>query len=196
MTAYFDFLRIDASNLIFRNWKNRITLYTQKSTTTHTRIHDNFFHPSINEHHTFLRTYWILPDYRGQKQWHTVWRGNIKTISTLQRIMGGKYAKTDSTLYKMENRKDATKIAQLRTGHCRLNNYLYRFDNKNSSYCQCGYEKETVKYYLLEYRNYKEQRKKLRRKIGAEKMWMIRLLEDLKLIKYALKYIHATDRLE
>ena len=112
-------------------------------------------------------------------------------------IMAGKYAKTGPTLYnEIENRKDAAKIAQLRTGHCGLNSYLHRFSKKNSSYCQCGYGKETVEHFLLECRNYREQRKKLRREAGAGKMRTARLLGDQKLIKYTLEYIQATGRLE
>ena len=133
-----------------------------------------------------------------KKQWHTAWRANTKTASVLRRIMEGKYAKTGSTLYnEIENRKDAAKIAQLlQTGHCGLNSYLYRFGKKNSSYCQCGYGKETVEHFLLECRNYREQRKKLRREAGAGKMRTARLLGDQKLIKYTLEYIQATGRLE
>jgi len=111
--------------------------------------------------------------------------------------MGGKYAKTGPKLYnELENRKNAARIAQLRTGHCGLNKYLHRFGKKNSSYCQCGCGKETGEHYLLECRNYKEQRKKLRREVGTGKMRTATLLGDLKLIKYTLEYIQATERLE
>ena len=61
-----------------------------------------------------------------------------------------------------------------------LRSYLYRFGIKNSSYCQCGYGKETEEYYLMECRNYREQRKKLKREVGAGKVqyyWKIQSCE-------------------
>ena len=71
-----------------------------------------------------------------KKQWQTAWRANTKTASMLRAITGGKYTKTGPTLYnEIESRKDAAKIAQLRTGHCGLNKYLNRFGNKNTPYC-------------------------------------------------------------
>src|SRR5436190_23445777 len=111
--------------------------------------------------------------------------------------MKEKYTKFDSTLYnKIEDRNSATKIAQLQTGHCELNRYLHRFDIKNTSYCQYEYEKETIKHYLLEYRKFREQKKKLRKEIGIVKMRVARLLGNTKLIKHTVEYINATGRLE
>ena len=111
--------------------------------------------------------------------------------------MKGKHAKPGPTLYnEISNRKAAAKIVQLRTGHCGLNHYLHRFGKRNTPYCDCGYGKETVQHYLMECRNYREQRKKLRREAGAGKMKMERLLGDPKVIKYTLEYIKATNRLE
>ena len=106
-----------------------------------------------------------------KKQWQRAWSENIKTAATLRRITKGKHAKTGPTLYnKIENKNGAAKIAQLRTGHCGLNRYLYHFGIKNFPCCQCGYGKETVEHYLLECRNYREQRKKLRREARTGKM--------------------------
>jgi len=48
----------------------------------------------------------------------------------------------------------------------------------------------------MECRNYREQRKKLRREVGAWKMRMERLLGDPKILKHTLEYIKATGRLE
>ena len=111
-------------------------------------------------------------------------------MNSLQRIMKEKHAKIGSALYnEIIDRNSAAKIAQLRTGHCGLNRYLHRFGIKNISYCQCEYEKETVEHYLLEYRKFREQRKKLRKEIETMKMRMSRLLRDTKMIKYTLKYI-------
>ena len=48
----------------------------------------------------------------------------------------------------------------------------------------------------LEYRNYGEERKKLRREVGRGNMRLGRLLGDTKLTKHTLEYIIATGRLE
>ena len=131
-----------------------------------------------------------------KKQWEKAWSENIKTSAAFRRITKGKYAKTGPKLYnEIENRNGAAKIAQLRMGHCGLNRYLYRFSIRNSPYCQCGYGKETVEHYLLECRNYREQRKKLRREAGTGKMRVEILLGDPKTIKYTLDYINETGRL-
>ena len=91
------------------------------------------------------------------------------------------------------------KLVQLRTGHCRLNHYLHRFGLKNTSYCECGYGKETVEHFLMECRKYKDQRKEmqkqLRRGLGAWGMRMERLLGDPKAIKHTMKYVQETGRL-
>src|SRR5277367_5101524 len=50
-----------------------------------------------------------------KKQWQTAWRANTETASMLRAIMGGKYTKTPTLHNEIESRKDAAKIAQLRT---------------------------------------------------------------------------------
>ena len=111
--------------------------------------------------------------------------------------MKGKYTKIDSVLYnEIEDRNSAAKIAQLRTSHCELNHYLHHFSIKNISYCQYEYRKETIEHYLLEYRKFREQRKKLKKKIEIVKMRMTRLLRNIKMIKHMMKYINTIDRLE
>ena len=132
-----------------------------------------------------------------KKQWHTTWSGNTKSATALRHIMRGQKTNSGPKLYNaITNRNEAAKIAQLRTGHCGLNRYLNRFGIKNSPYCQCGYGKETVEHYLLECRNYREERKRLRKEVGGGNMRLGRLLGDIKLIKYTLEYITATDRME
>src|SRR5947207_13673878 len=111
--------------------------------------------------------------------------------------MKRKYMKIDSILYnEIKDRNSTTKIAQLRTNHCELNHYLHRFDIKNTSYCQYEYEKEIIEHYLLEYRKFREQRKKLRKEIETVKMRIARLLRNTKLIKHTMKFINATGKLK
>ena len=49
---------------------------------------------------------------------------------------------------------------------------------------------------LLECRNYREQRKRLRREVRTGKTRVERLLGDPKMIKHTLEYIRTTGRLE
>ena len=84
----------------------------------------------------------------------------------------------------------------MRTGHCGLNHYLHRFGKTTSPYCKCGYGKETVEHYLLECRKYKEQRKRLRKEVGMEKMKVGILLSDPTKIKHTMTFIKETGRLE
>jgi hypothetical protein len=131
-----------------------------------------------------------------KKQWQTVWNRNTKTATALRRVMKGRHAKIGPSLYnEINNRYGAAMIAQPRTGHCGLNRYLHRFSLRNSPYCQCGYGKETGEHYLLECRNHRDQRKKLRNEVGRGKMRMEALLGDPKIIKHTLDYIKETGRL-
>ena len=108
-----------------------------------------------------------------------------------------KRIKSGPGLYnEISNRSAATTIAQLRTGHCWLNLYRFRFDLTKSPYCKCGYGKENVEHYLLECKNYKIQRKKLRQDVGAGKMRTAHLLGDPMLIKHTMAYIKSTGRFD
>jgi hypothetical protein len=53
-----------------------------------------------------------------------------------------------------------------------------------------------IEYYLLERRNYRDQRKKLRREMGRGKIRIEILLGDPKVIKHTREYIRETGRLD
>ena len=55
---------------------------------------------------------------------------------------------------------------------------------------------ETVEHYLLECRQYREERKKLRGELGRGKMRMEILLGEPKTIKHTLEFIRETGILE
>ena len=63
-------------------------------------------------------------------------------------------------LYKRLTRQQSTILAQLRTGHCALNQCLWRFKKVESSVCeQCeGDQVETVEHYLIECKAHWEAR--------------------------------------
>ena len=133
-----------------------------------------------------------------KEQWQKIWTEGTKNAKALRHItkIKRKGNKTGPKLYNdMVNRDTAATIAQLRTGHCGLNHYLHRFGINGSPYCECGYGKETVEHYLLECRNYKEPRKKLREAVGTGKMKVGILLGDPTEIKHTMAYVKATGRL-
>jgi len=104
-----------------------------------------------------------------KQQWHKEWH-KPNTAKPLRHIMRtqNKRIKTGTGLYnEIPNRHTMSTISQLRTGHCELNLHRHRFGHVKSPYCKCGYGKENVEHYLLEFKNYKEQRKNLRHDIGA-----------------------------
>ena len=55
-------------------------------------------------------------------------------------------------------------MTQLRTGYVRLNEYMKKSNLGQSNKCQCG-EVESVKHYILDCRQYKNEREQMRRKL-------------------------------
>ena len=130
-------------------------------------------------------------------QWNKEWNENTKTGKHLRRIAKRNDVNQGLKLYSnIEGRQICTTITQLRTGHCGLNSYLYRFRKSASPYCKCGYGKETVEHFLLECVQYRKQRKVLRRNVRWNNMKIKKLLGDIKLIKHTVEYVRATKRLD
>ena len=97
-------------------------------------------------------------------------------------------------LYGSLERKHVVLISPLRTGHCHLNQYLYRFNIIETPQCECRAERETVEHYLLNCEWYDEERDALRRRVGAQGMRPSTLLGDSQIIKDTLDYIEKTGR--
>ncbi|KAJ5543770.1 hypothetical protein N7494_005049 [Penicillium frequentans] len=57
-------------------------------------------------------------------------------------------------LYYRLSWKEATVLAQLRTGMARLNGYLYRINAADTDQCACGQAKETVEHFLFRCRKW------------------------------------------
>ena len=124
-------------------------------------------------------------------------KGPTPTAKHLRHILKHPKARAGQKYYKAaKTRKTATTLAQLRTGHCQLNSYLYRFKKVASPYCQCRYQPETVQHYMLECRNYKKERDWLQRKIGYHNMRLGIMLGDPKMIHHTAKYIEMTKRMK
>jgi ribonuclease HI len=84
-------------------------------------------------------------------------RNAEKAIRTLPDTVG-KYSKEidtalpgkhTRTLYDSLNRKEASVLAQLRTGMIHLNGYLHRIGAAESDQCACGQATETAKHFLF-----------------------------------------------
>jgi hypothetical protein len=71
-----------------------------------------------------------------------------------------------TALYNYLDRESAAILAQLRTGHGRLNEYLYRISQRDSDLCAWGIEPESVSHFLIRCTRWSEQRFTLIEKIG------------------------------
>ena len=58
----------------------------------------------------------------------------------------GKHTKA---MYNTLKKKEASTLAQLRTGMARMNGYLHRIGASETDQCDCGTAKETVKHFLF-----------------------------------------------
>jgi hypothetical protein len=103
--------------------------------------------------------------------------------------------KTGVQLYGELPRKQLANLIRLRTGHCRLNSYLNRFNIIDDPTCeQCEHGIENVKHFLLLCKKHEGPRNELRKKVGARNMRVESLLGDPKLIKETLEFVEKTGR--
>ncbi|KAF5374636.1 hypothetical protein D9615_008936 [Tricholomella constricta] len=94
-------------------------------------------------------------------------------------------------------RKHAALLFQLRTGHCPLNAYLFRFKKIESAQCQaCQQGDETVKHFLLECTAYRRHRAKMYEVVRPGPKAMQTLLSDPKAVRVLFIYITDTKRFE
>jgi len=132
-----------------------------------------------------------------QKQWLNVWNSNTTTAHALRRITKTEGSKVGTKFYnRFSNRKSATTLARLRTGHCGLKQYQYRFNLVDSPFCECGEGKETVEHYLLECILHAAARNELRKKVTIGEMRLDLLLGDPKLAKHTVDFVATTKGLD
>ena len=65
-------------------------------------------------------------------------------------------------LYDQLNKRDASILAQLRTGKCRLNGYLARINAVESEQCDCGRGAETVRHFLFQCAKWNTMREEMK----------------------------------
>ncbi|KAI2864678.1 hypothetical protein CBS11852_11527 [Aspergillus niger] len=93
-------------------------------------------------------------------------RSQAVTTKALPEDVGRHVKRVDSALPGKHTRqlydglswKEATVLAQLRTGMARLNGYLYRINVAQTDQCACGQAKETVEHFLFRCRKWTTQR--------------------------------------
>jgi ribonuclease HI len=84
-------------------------------------------------------------------------RSQAATINDLPENVGKHVKRVDTALpgkhtrqlYDRLSWKEASVLAQLRTGMARLNGYLYRINATESDQCACGQARETVEHFLF-----------------------------------------------
>lgn len=89
-------------------------------------------------------------------------RGGIFT-RTVDAALPGKHTKL---LYDNFSRKEASVLAQLRTGHPRLNAFLYDIQRADSEMCTCEEGKESVQHFLFECKRWDHLRQDIIRAMG------------------------------
>jgi len=112
------------------------------------------------------------------KEWDTAWKAIKNDAKQLCRITSKRHTQKGVKLYKAINtRHNVAQLARLCSGHCSLNQYLFRFHHADSPYCECDNQTiETVQHYLLRCPRYEMQRARLVTKVGIGGMWIEKLL--------------------
>jgi ribonuclease HI len=135
--------------------------------------------------------------------WNKTWQANPQSphrhdsSQHLRGITRKPNALRGAKLYKAVTltRHQASQLAQLRTGHCSVNQYLHRFGHVESPLCECGSgATETVKHFLLNCPRYDKQRARLLKEVGICGMRMDTLLGRPGMIHHTLKYVKETKR--
>jgi len=88
----------------------------------------------------------IINNAIGEREMKTLPDGVGKYSRDIDTALPGKHTRI---LYDSLKRREASVLAQLRTGMARLNGYLHRIGAAESDQCQCGQARETVKHFLF-----------------------------------------------
>ena len=93
------------------------------------------------------------------KEWDVAWKAAKNDAKQLCQITSKRHTQKGIKLYKAINmRHDVAQLERLRSGHCSLNQYLFRFGHANSPYCKCDNQTiETIQHYLLQCPRYEMQ---------------------------------------
>ena len=123
------------------------------------------------------------------------WEGGRNTAKHLRHITTKMQAYNSYEIYRgFTKRSDVALLSRLRTGRCSLHQYLHRFRLEESPRCLCSSgANETVEHYLIHRSRYNRERATLIQNVGAEGMWIEKLLGNTKLIKHMLDFVKETQ---
>jgi len=96
-------------------------------------------------------------------------RSSLSAAKSLPERVGKHSKKVDTALpgkhtrqlYDQSSWKEASILAQLRTGMARLNGYLHRIEVALTGQCDCGEARETVEHFLFRCRRWTEYRREM-----------------------------------
>jgi ribonuclease HI len=124
----------------------------------------------------------------------TAWNRGKTNARQHRKMTRPQRLKSGVQLYGNLPRKQLANLVRLRTGHCRLNSYLSRFNIIEDPSCDCGRGIENVKHFLLLCKKYEGPRNELKKKVGGRNMRVENLLGDPQLVKETLEYVEGTGR--
>lgn len=91
-----------------------------------------------------------------------------KTGNSLRSIDSAIPGRHTLDLYDILNKKEASILVQLRTGHSRLNGFLFKINISDTDQCACGQGVETSRHFLLFCPRFENQRRILANKLGPQ----------------------------
>jgi ribonuclease HI len=129
------------------------------------------------------------------KRWSRRWKKSPRH-NILKSIDSSAPSKKYLRLIKKLDRRQASILFQLRTGHIGLNQHLFRIHKSETPSCpHCqGITVETIKHFLLDCPQYARERHELRLKLRRNCDSISFLLSNPSAILPLLKFVHATGR--
>jgi hypothetical protein len=129
------------------------------------------------------------------KRWERRWKSSARE-PLLKGIDNTAPSKKYLRLIKNLDRRQASLLFQLRSGHVALNHHLFRIHRSETPSCpHCqGITVETVKHFLLDCPQYVQERHKLRIKLRRNASSLSFLLSSPEAVLPLLKFVHATGR--
>ena len=130
-----------------------------------------------------------------KKRWQRCWK-NLERENLLRTIDKSAPSKKYLRFISGLDRRQASLLFQLRTGHIALNQHLFRIhkaESPASPQCQ-GITVETVRHFLLDCPFYRNEQHSLQRKLPHNAGSLSFLLSSPVAVLLLLKYVHATGR--
>jgi hypothetical protein len=100
----------------------------------------------------------VINNARAKREFRILPEGVGKYSREIDKALPGKHTRT---LYDSLRRREASVLAQLRTGMARLNGYLHQIGASESDLCVCGQAREMVKHFLFRCTRWDAQRTKM-----------------------------------